>query len=396
MVACALVLFLTLDCSAKRLKPEAPPVKLEAALPPASLMAGPYLVGWAGDSMAVRYESAGTCQGTLRLRAETDPEFTDLPIHEVKLTQTQPSVDGRICQSDLPALASCTIYIYRLVTEKTDGPENRFRAPPPDGSTCPGGLKIAVIGDTRTKHDVHARLAERIRGFAPHLLLHPGDLVDHTDQISEWRKFIEVEQGIVDSAVFAVAPGNHEVLPNGEKSTLGAFLMNRYFRGARGGGTGHFAFDFGPVHIVVLDTYFGEQLDNGGMDWLKQRLASVPSDRLKFVLLHEPPVTFGQYVPGEELVYLRQVLLDNAVDAVLAGHQHMYEHFILGSTHFVTSGGGGAELYEVKTHVVLDDLPNLKETAAVYHYIEVEVSENRQVRFRTFDIDGRLVEEWTL
>ena len=169
--------------------------------------------------------------------------------------------------------------------------------------------------------------------------------------------------------------------------------MNRYFRTQGGGGTGHHTFDFGPVHVVVLDTYFGEQLDNGGMDWLKKHLSSLPSDRLKFVLLHEPPITFGKYKPGVELMYLRRVLLKHRVDVVIAGHIHFYEHFAIGKTHFISSGGGGADLHRPKALVVEAEEQYLKKTARIHQFVTLEI-EAGSMRFKCIDREGKVIEEW--
>lgn len=359
-----------------------------------SIFAGPYLVGWTHKSIAVRWEAVRSCD-TSAVVFSSDGDNSTLPGIPV-LPARDSQVKGAICQVGLPALEPCDEYRYLFKVVGTEDEAFEFKAPPPTGGVCSGGMKVAIIGDTRTHHDIHARLASAIERFSPHIVLHTGDLVDHNDRIDEWRRYFQVERNILPKALLAVAPGNHEVLPEGEKSPLGAWLMDRYFKTAHGGGTGHHTFDFGVLHVIVLDTYFGEQLDNGGMDWLKGHLESLPDDRIVLVMLHEPPVTFGRYEPGEELVYLRRVLVENEVDAVLAGHQHLYEHFVVGKTHFVTSGGGGAELHPERANVIEEQKPWLKKHRAVFQWVSLEIDSSHAMHFKAIDIEGAVFEEWTV
>ena len=364
------------------------------ALEADGLLAGPYIAGWALDGLSIRFESGTRCQKT-KVSIHRTGGMKSLPVTRV-WPDGKPEYGAYICQAPLPKISACQIVTYRLQHRQTLNKEHSFKAPPHPGEICPGGMKIAIIGDSRTHHKIHGRLAAAIRKFEPHLLMHNGDLVDHTERIAEWRKFFEVQKETLSRALFAVSPGNHEVLPEGHKSAAGARRMDRYFKTQSGGGVGHYTLDFGVVHLIVLDTYFGEQLDNGGMDWLKGHLKSLPEKQIVIVLLHEPPVSFGKYDPGVELRYLRQVLLEHDVDAVFAGHQHLYEHFKIGQTHFVTSGGGGAELHQEWAGVKEEQRPWLKMHKAVYQWVSLEIEENRKMHFKAIDIDGHVLEEWTV
>lgn len=357
-------------------------------------LAGPYIAGWALDGLSIRWESKSGCKGTSVSMNRPDGVIS-LPVTRV-WADRKPEYGASICQAKLPRLADCQNVPYSFVHQGEARREFSFKAPPKPGEICPGGMKIAIIGDSRTHHDIHAKLAAAIRKYEPHFLMHNGDLVDHTERIHEWRKFFAVQKEILSRVLFAVAPGNHEVLPEGDKSASGARRMDRYFKTQSGGGVGHYTLDFGVVHLIVLDTYFGEQLDNGGMDWLKGHLKSLPEDRIVIVLLHEPPVSFGKYDPGVELRYLRRVLLENDVDAVFAGHQHLYEHFKIGGTHFVTSGGGGAELHQEWAGVKEDQRPWLRMHKAVHQWFSLEIEEDRKMLFKAIDIDGNVLEEWTV
>jgi len=300
-----------------------------------------------------------------------------------------------ICDAALPALAPCREYVYQIIIGDVRRVPIPFVAPPRPGESCPGGLRVAVLGDTRSGHEKHAALVKQLRPFKPHLILHLGDLVYHADKVDEWRTFFKIERRLLASAPVVVVPGNHDVWTDQELDHFGAFMMNRYFRVNGKGGIKHWTFDFGPFSGVVLDTYFGEQLDNGGMTWLKGHLASIPEDRIKLVSIHEPPITFGNHMPGEELHYLRRVLVENDVPLVVAGHVHLYEHFVVDGTHFVNSGGGGAYLHKARENVVPEEEQYLKKTVADFQAVTLELKDD-VMHLRAFDRSGKVIEEWDI
>jgi hypothetical protein len=116
-------------------------------------------------------------------------------------------------------------------------------------------------------------------------------------------------------------------------------------------------------------------------------------------VLHEPVYTLGSVHHVEDhFAALQEPLVDLGVDAALAGHAHLYEHFLFGATHFVTIGGGGAELHEAAAQA--QELPevakHLVKTKSDYEYLIVDFSLDR-ARFTVYTEDGRSVlDEWTI
>lgn len=385
------VLAVLLSCAACAAALAAEP---PAGMPPGTVLAGPYLVGFAPDSLIVRWESPAGCDGAAVLQPGSAKEVRVAAV-PAKGQGRHEKLTTAICDAPLPSLEPCREYAYRIVTAGTARVVTSFVAPPRPGQSCPGGLRLAIIGDTRSGHEKHAALVGQMRAFKPHLVVHLGDLVCHADRVEEWRTFFNIERRVLASAPVVVVPGNHDVWTNQKLDHFGAFMMKRYFRVGERGGIKHFTFEFGPFSGVVLDTYFGEQLDNGGMTWLKKRLAGIPDDRIKLVAIHEPPITFGTHMPGEELHYLRRVLVRNKVSLVLAGHVHLYERFVIGTTHFINSGGGGAYLHKARENVVSDEAQYLRKAVADFEFVTLELKD-QVMHMRALDRQGKVIDEWSV
>lgn len=141
--------------------------------------------------------------------------------------------------------------------------------------------------------------------------------------------------------------------------------------------------------------------------WLQRELAR-RNQRFKIVAMHHPPISFGfhhddwiQADYGERLAGKRNRLLDlfldNGVQLVLSGHEHVYQHSVVRhagdersdapALHVVITSGGGApvrpladpdgieRMLEYYRRQGMDVRPVRQER--VYHYSVVDVSENR-------------------
>ncbi len=113
-------------------------------------------------------------------------------------------------------------------------------------------------------------------------------------------------------------------------------------------GTEHwYAFDHGPVHVVVLDSEASDRASDGRMlQWLREDLAA---NRLPWLIavMHHPPYTDASHRsddPGDSGGRMRDmrenalpILEASGVDLVLSGHSHSYERSHLLDCHYGTS-----------------------------------------------------------
>ncbi|RXK52434.1 metallophosphoesterase [Aquirufa rosea] len=100
----------------------------------------------------------------------------------------------------------------------------------------------------------------------------------------------------------------------------------------------YYSYDYGNVHLVVLDSYawgkdnfrIFDQENNIQLNWLKEDLKATKQD-WKIIYFHFPVYTKGTYdsdVSGEIIKlrdYLTRVFDEYGVDLVMSGHSHVYE-----------------------------------------------------------------------
>jgi len=148
------------------------------------------------------------------------------------------------------------------------------------------------------------------------------------------------------------------------------------------------------VRLYLLDQYWGPPLEDQGLQWLEDQLDATPSDRYRIVVMHEPVYSFAYHKPSDALKALRPVFKRHSVTAVLAGHAHLYEHFLADGIHYLTLGGTGAPFHKPLQNVAEDERHLLVRTDKVYHLLLMEV-DSEGIRFRTINAKtGKTIEEW--
>ncbi len=405
-----LLLIVSAGCDKIRWKaPEPKPVEKTAIeeghrFPVGSRMAGPWLLRGPGGRLTVRIEVAGEgCAGAALARLEdgdggrvlTGPGDGDGGRVEAVPAPFQGDdgrLQGTICEFPLPPLPGCGTFRYRI--RPFDGPEGAHEAhvPPAPGDRCALPLVLSVLGDTRTGHSVHRQVAAAALAEGPSLIVNLGDIVQLNQRIHEWYQFFELETALLATAPLVLVPGNHETWWEPE---LGAQMLNRFFRLGERGGTGHHSQDVGALHLVFLDLYWGEEMDGSGRDWLEADLASVPGDRAILVFLHEPAISFGAHRPREVVKGLMPLFDRFDVAAVIAGHAHLYEHFVVDGIHYVTAGGGGAGLHPADLHVNEDQRQHLVKSSSEHHHLLITL-QGKRLRFEARALDGATFDRWEL
>ena len=113
----------------------------------------------------------------------------------------------------------------------------------------------------------------------------------------------------------------------------------------------YYDFFSGPVHIFVIDSDSREPdgtRANGILGaWLEQGLAASLTP-WQFVVMHHPPYSSARH--GNTAALQWPYALWGA-DAVLSGHDHVYERLFLNGIPYIVNGAGGAGLYDFSTPV---------------------------------------------
>jgi len=266
---------------------------------------------------------------------------------EVTVTTEPGKVEKRA-----PALHAEYVGLTGLVPGKTyyyqsfDGEAGKgsFKTAPRDNQTP---FQFVLYGDVRTRHDVHRSVIAAILKYAnPDFVVQTGDLVEDGSDTSLWPVFFSIERDLLRKTAFFPAIGNHEHNARNYFDYLGA--------------KPYYSFDWGGAHFSVLDSdrqnfaatepereaYWQQEVR-----WLETDLQSAQKADFRFVVAHHAPMTAVRRRQGENphMIALEPLFEKYKVSAGLFGHDHNYQHFMKNGIHYVTSGGGGAPLYDVDT-----------------------------------------------
>jgi hypothetical protein len=269
----------------------------------------------------------------------------------------------------ISGLTPATKYYYRVTTNGV-AYSGSFLSAPSAGATQ---LKFLAYGDTRTYPAAHDQVCGAIRSAInadsayKTFTLFMGDYVENGCTESDWQfQWFSLGRAniraLTANLVYAGCMGNHETYPSG--STLFPKYFPYPFAGSR-----YYSFDYGPIHVTVLDQYTAfDTLSTQGL-WFKNDLAA-SNKTWKFVLLHEPGWSAaGGHVNNTTVqTQIAPICERYGVPIVFGGHNHYYARAVVNGVQHVTTGGGGAPL----------DTPDLGQPhvvagASAYHYCQIAI-----------------------
>lgn len=243
------------------------------------------------------------------------------------------------------------------------GGKGSFKTPPSGAAR----FQFVVFGDTRTRHDVHRIVVNSILKYAsPDFVMHTGDLVANGGDTALWPIFFDAERELLRKAAFFPLLGNHDRnAPN----------YYEYLKAKP-----YYSFDWGTAHFSVIDSDIGNVGASQGerdafwleeTNWLQADLRDAAKADLRFVFAHHPPITAVKRRQGDNphMIALEPMFEEYNVTAAFFGHDHNYQHYLKNGVHYITTGGGGAPLYDV-------DMPPLgitKKVASTENFVVVKV-----------------------
>jgi hypothetical protein len=278
-------------------------------------------------------------------------------------------------------------YYYRVLAEEQEW-DGYFRAAPPDDEIS---IKFFAYGDTRTypaDHDAVAGTMVSRYTADPDLrtfVLSVGDLVSNGDNESAWdAEFFAPAysniSGMLAHLPYESAMGNHE----------GAgILFTKYFPYPFVGGR-YWSFDYGPAHFTVVDQYTAYGPGSAQLTWIESDLSSTTKP-WKFVCLHEPGWSAGGHANNTSVQnYIQPLCEEYGVAMLFAGHNHYYARAVVNGVQHVTTGGGGAPLYDPNPAY-----PNIVTVAKAHHTCIVEIN-GGTLHFEAVTPEGTLLDSLTL
>ncbi|HET6441456.1 MAG TPA: metallophosphoesterase family protein [Phycisphaerae bacterium] len=245
-------------------------------------------------------------------------------------------------------------------------------------------VTFIAYGDTRSNPEAHRAVARHFNSHSPDFILHTGDCVSSGNVYQAWGpEFFAPLADVLDHVPMMIARGNHE---GKAENVLRLFDMPE--------GRTWYSFDYGPVHVVVLDSY---EEGKAVLDWLEKDLAGSTAP-WKIAAYHEPTFNLGGHRSAASRTTFLPLFEKYGVDVVLAGHSHIYERFrplrragVPGARPitFITTGGGGGPLHDI------GEDPILAKTAEVRHYC-LFTADAERLSMKAFTDEGRELDAFTV
>ncbi|GAB4184111.1 MAG: hypothetical protein Tsb002_06790 [Wenzhouxiangellaceae bacterium] len=304
---------------------------------------GPYLQRPASDSISVHWRTEESVSSALRYRPAGADDFAEL-----QQPQKQTQHHYR-----LQELQAATEYEYQIRNASGDYAERySFWTPPASTSSKP--VRLWALGDP----GVNSPLAERVRQSATQWLeqhrrplqplidvwLTTGDNAYTSGRDREYVSaiFKPYAQWLAQYPLWP-AYGNHD-----DRRWAFYPIFDLPTQGESGGVPSHsesfYAFDYGPVHFIMLDSQDHAD-DVGGemMSWL-QRDLTANQQPWTIVIFHHAPYSRGSHDSDDDIgsdwrmgairEHYLPVLEGQGVDVVITGHSHVYERSHLLAGHY--------------------------------------------------------------
>ncbi len=322
----------------------------------------PYVQDVQKTSARVIWKGAGQEQG--KVEYGLTPAYGSSAEGRIKWIRKNGSGEkaGSIVQSRLNSLVPGSLYHYRVSLPNYKSQDRIFQTPPLDRDAP---FTFVVYGDSRSDPAAHGRVISAAAACHPAFVLDTGDLVlSSAEEQSVWTdQFFRPADFLLRKTWFAVTRGNHE--------GNSPFFLS-YFGGAgHEPNKGYYSFDWGPVHVVTLDTNVEYKPGSKQYKFLKKDLEN--TDRpLKVFFGHHPVYSSGFHGGARKMQrYLQPLFEKNGVALVLGGHDHDYERTVVNGVIYIVSGGGGAPLYGQDS---LTWEPGDSVFKSAYHFVQVDVS----------------------
>ena len=295
----------------------------------------PYLQQVTPRSAMVMWTTASLdAMQVLVTRADGQPQG----MYAADVDISAPLVKGRTMITRIDRLEPATQYCYKVVAGgRVLLDATGFVTAPPGDSNEP--IRFVSMGDLGIDGPDQRAVRDQIARVPFSFALINGDVAYDNGNTRELdAHFFAVYAPMLRHVPFFVASGNHDYYTDDAAPFRRAFALFE-----NGGPEGHerwYSFDWGPLHVVVLDTELSDVPAQAA--WLD---ADLRANRQPWtvVSLHRPPFSSGAHGDHEPTKKAFVPLFSkHKVPLVLAGHDHNYERTaaIDGVTYIVAGAGG--------------------------------------------------------
>lgn len=308
------------------------------------LTRGPYLQMAAPTQMTVRWRGGVSVPGRVCYGTHVNN------LNQIKDEAVTPGVPADHSVT-LTGLMPDTRYYYSVGSEYdtlASGAEYTFKTPPAAGTAMP--TRIWVLGDAGTGTTSQTAVRDAFYTWTgtrtPELVLQLGDNAYNSGTDSEFTAgMFNIYPAMLRKTPFWSCLGNHETYVGAPYPYFSIYTLPTAGEcgGVASGTESYYAFDYGNIHFICLDSMMSNRSSTGPMaTWLKADLAGVTAPWI-ICFFHHPPYTKGSHDSDTEaeLKEMRTnflpILDEGGVDLVLCGHSHSYERSFLLDGHYGVS-----------------------------------------------------------
>lgn len=285
-------------------------------------------------------------------------------------------------------LTPSTKYFYR-VNVNQEVHTGTFRSAPDSNAT---NFDFFAYGDTRSNPGIHDQVTSAMisaynnQPDLQSVVIFAGDFVYNGSSESYWDNelFNHSYQNIQE--MLATAPyqsciGNHE----GSGALFVKYFPYPFVAGR------YWSFDYGPAHFAIIDQYTSYGPGSAQLTWLQNDLAST-NKPWKFICLHKPGWSAGGGHENNTSVqnYIQPLCVQYGVQILFAGHNHYYARAVVNNIQHITTGGGGAPLYQPNLNY-----PYIVAGASAYHFCKIEIN-NEILHFTAIKSTGEIIDTFTI
>ena len=348
-------------------------------VPGSQVIIGPYLQRMSHDEVTICWS---TLEGLTGIREG------DSIVQEVSQYRHHKSI--------ITSLKPNTTYSYDVLNDGTGRGQGTF-------TTFPDSIQpfhFTVLGDTRTRHDFHQRIVDRMIQEDPLFVVNTGDLVSRGNSMEDWEHFFRINNSLTRHVPYFTVLGNHE---QNSENYFNFFSLP--------GNESYYFFSVGSALFIVLDmegpdyntpiylegekmeafwTNISKEYFEKEKEWLEHILTLNDDAGYIFVFFHPTFYSIkASRVADAELrrEFWGDIFERHGVTAVLNGHDHYYHHAEHGGTHYIVTAGGGAPLYE--TDAIQ---PETVKYQKIEHFMRIDVGLS-ETTMKAIDINGTLIEE---
>lgn len=289
-------------------------------------------------------------------------------------------------------LVSGTKYYYMIIAE-TDTFKNTFYSAPDTNAI---NVKFLAYGDTRNNFMDHDSLVARImesfsEGYQT-MCLGVGDYTEAGGSELGWdteyfNPSMHNVRRFLGSLPLQGAQGDHESA--GDFGVLYKKYLPYPFVSQF---ATYWSFDYGPAHIILYDQFVSQVVNGAAYKWLEKDLAATKKT-WKIILFHRPGWSTGDNGNMGAVQNILQPLFEKYnVQLVIAGHNHLYARATVDGVKHITTGGGGAPLYDPSP---AEQSPNVETATKAYHYCKIDI-EGDILKFTAISADGSIIDQFTL